>query len=147
MCMTGKLKKLFRLTRLEKWALVEACLYLMLSCVVIKLIPFRRISSYLGKHMAISSEEINRSDEKVVSVVRQSVLRARSHLPWKSACLPKAMTAKFMLRRRGITSTLYMGVNKKETGELSAHAWLQVGGLIVTGGSDKQYFTVVASFA
>lgn len=148
MSMTGKPKKFFRLARLEKWVLVEACLYLTLSCVVIKLIPFRWISSYFGQHMSISSDdEVNGVDEKVVSVVRQSVLRAQYHLPWKSVCLPVAMTAKFMLGRRGIKTTLYMGVKKGELGKLSAHAWLRAGELIVMGELEKEDFTVVASFA
>lgn len=147
MCMTGKMKKFFRLSRLEKWVLVEACLYLALSIVVIKLVPFRRISSYLGKHMAVSSEKMNQDEERIVNLIRLAILRVSTHLLWKSACLPLAMTAKFMLGRRGIETTLYMGVKMKESGKLSAHAWLRAGEFFVTGGSDKQYFTIVASFS
>jgi hypothetical protein len=48
-----------------------------------------------------------------------------------------------MLRRRGIRSTLYLGVARDP---ITAHAWLRVGALNVTGGQDVARYAVVASF-
>jgi len=60
-------------------------------------------------------------------------------------CFPQALAATLMLRRRGIRSTLYLGVDPHR--DLDAHAWVRVGGLIVTGGPDEARFVVVSTFA
>ena len=73
-----------------------------------------------------------------------------SYTPWESACLAQAFAAKAMLRCRGITSTLYLGLAKNEQGGQSgllAHAWLRSGSLILTGEPGKDQYTVVATFA
>jgi hypothetical protein len=50
-----------------------------------------------------------------------------------------------MLRRRGIHSTLYLGVDRA-TG-FDAHAWVRVGRVIVTGAPEHRRFSVVSTFA
>jgi hypothetical protein len=50
-----------------------------------------------------------------------------------------------MLRRRGIPSTLYLGVDPDRG--YDAHAWVRVGPLVVTGTPATQRFVVVTSFA
>lgn len=52
-----------------------------------------------------------------------------------------------MLRRRQIPSTLYLGVAKKEDGDLNAHAWLRTGDAIILGGGGLERFSVVSTFA
>jgi hypothetical protein len=69
---------------------------------------------------------------------------AARRAPWRSECLEQAIAAKAMLRRRGIASTLYLGMARDP---VTAHAWLRVGDLNVTGGRDVDRYTVVASFA
>ena len=67
--------------------------------------------------------------------------------PWNSNCFPQALTAKYLLRRAGIPSTLYMGVTFKAEGSaLQGHAWLRCGPLNVTGGANNDEFGAVASF-
>src|SRR5512135_610321 len=47
--------------------------------------------------------------------------------PWMNAlCLPRALAAHAMLRRRGIASRLCLGV-ARDRGELAAHAWVEIG--------------------
>ena len=47
-------------------------------------------------------------------------------------CLPQAIAAHQMLKRRGIPSTLLLGVAHEDS-KMIAHAWVTVGDLIVTG--------------
>ena len=58
--------------------------------------------------------------------------------PWESKCLVRALTAAYMLKRRGFSGTLYMGV-KMNDGKMAAHAWLRCGDLFVTGGTGFGY--------
>lgn len=63
----------------------------------------------------------------------------------KAPCLPRALAAQAMLRRRGIASRLCLGVTR-EGQKLSAHAWLELGQNIVTGAEAAPRFTRLVEF-
>jgi hypothetical protein len=66
--------------------------------------------------------------------------------PWINAlCLPRALAAHAMLRRRGIASRLCLGV-ARDGGELTAHAWVEIGNDKIVGGSQADAFTRLAEF-
>jgi hypothetical protein len=67
--------------------------------------------------------------------------------PWmQAACLPRALAAQAMLRRRGVASRLCLGVAREGT-ELSAHAWLELGqDLIIVGEAQAPRFTRLVEF-
>ncbi len=81
-------------------------------------------------------------------------------LPLRRRCLTQAIAAKLMLQRRGVSSTLRLGLGRipivtSSSGTDSsgtdpfkgivAHAWLSVGGSIILGGDEADY-RIVASF-
>jgi hypothetical protein len=66
--------------------------------------------------------------------------------PWMNAlCLPRALAAYAMLRRRGIASRLCLGV-ARDRGALSAHAWVEIGDDKIVGGAEAGGFTRLAAF-
>ncbi|MEO1800116.1 MAG: lasso peptide biosynthesis B2 protein, partial [Cyanobacteria bacterium J06629_2] len=69
------------------------------------------------------------------------------YTPWQSKCLVQAIAAKRMLQSRKIVSTLYLGVTRNSHQSLEAHAWLRSGQMYLTGGREREEFTVVATFA
>jgi hypothetical protein len=82
-------------------------------------------------------------------MIGRAVRSAAANTPWKSVCLPQAVAGQWMLKRRRIAATLYLGVAKKDADpeQLAAHAWLRCGDAILTGTAGHRQFTVVASFA
>jgi Transglutaminase-like superfamily len=52
-----------------------------------------------------------------------------------------------MLRRRGLSATVQLGLAKDGHGVLKAHAWSRCGELPVTGVDAAQGFTAVAVFS
>ena len=66
-------------------------------------------------------------------------------MPWTNKCLEQAFAAKMMLRRRGLSNTLYLAVARDIT--LEAHAWVRSGSVCVTGQADFDRYTIVARFA
>ena len=69
-----------------------------------------------------------------------------SAAPWmKAPCLPRALAAHAMLRRRGIASRLCLGV-ARDGGAFGAHAWVEVGAAKLVGGGEAEAFTRVAQF-
>ena len=69
--------------------------------------------------------------------------RAASITWWRSMCLEKALAGKWMLRRRGIPSTMYVGMARQGEG-FTAHAWLVGEGQILTGAGKTVYATLAA---
>jgi hypothetical protein len=66
--------------------------------------------------------------------------------PWMRAlCLPRALAAQTMLRRRGIASRLCLGV-ARHGGAMEAHAWVEIGSNKIVGGAEAQRFTRLAEF-
>jgi hypothetical protein len=65
---------------------------------------------------------------------------------WMEAkCLPRALAAQAMLRRRGIASRLCLGV-AREGQSLSAHAWLELGQQMIVGEGPQPRFTRLVEF-
>jgi hypothetical protein len=60
-------------------------------------------------------------------------------------CLPRALATQAMLRRRGIANRLCLGV-ARDSGELAAHAWIEVGNKKIVGGDETRGFTRIAAF-
>lgn len=60
---------------------------------------------------------------------------------WESKCLVRALTAQKLLKKKGIPTTLYLGV-KTEDGKMVAHAWIRTGKMYVTGGNGEGYAMV-----
>jgi hypothetical protein len=66
--------------------------------------------------------------------------------PWmKTQSLPQALAAHAMLRRRGISSRLCIGV-AREGSALATRAWVEVGENKIVGGRDVGGFTRLAEF-
>ncbi len=131
----------------DKWLFVQAYAGLGVSWVLIHTLPFRWIAAHLGVCMNASPDAISPEQAAIARRVSWAVRRASQLTPWPSVCLPQAITAKALLRRHGITSTLYLGATFNETQSLMAHAWLRCGGLYVTGGPGHEHYGVMASFA
>jgi hypothetical protein len=138
----GSSRRLRRLASRDGALAAEAVAWLALARVAVVVLPFRVLSRRLGLRKGETPTTVAASP--VSSRVGWAVAAAARRTPWRSKCLEQAIAAKAMLRRRGIESTLYLGVVREP---VAAHAWLRVGELNVTGGQDVSRYAVVASFA
>ena len=138
------LKKLIGLSRNDKKLLLEATITLFWVKLMVMLIPLRWYAKVLGVEHTISPEELY--ENEIIFKISMAIARGRKAFPWKTMCLCEAVTAKIMLTRRKVVSTLYLGV-AKENGALIAHAWLRCGTGYVTGKRGMEKFTVVSTFA
>jgi hypothetical protein len=89
------------------------------------------------------------ADEQAYLLVKRITWAAEKWIrliPLKNECLVKAATVKYMLRRRKIGSTLSLGVKKGPGRDLSVHAWLRCGSLIVTGEENNTLFEVIGIY-
>jgi len=140
-----RLRLFLRLPAADRRLLVEAVLGLARAGFLLRVLRFSRLSHSLGRHMAESPTEEAAALTAEARRVRWAVETAARNLPWKPVCLPQAVAATRLLRRRGIASTLYLGIDR--AANYDAHAWVRVGKLIVTGGPSPDRFSVVSRFA
>lgn len=142
--------KWFKLDWSQRKVLFEAAGKLIIAHLAIHILPFRWISPRLGKLEMDSREKtIIQEQQKEVRQVGWAVKVCARYFPWDAKCLAQAVTGKWMLQRRGIPSTLYMGVERVDEGDkwLEAHAWLSCGTDIITGEQHHERFTVLAAFS
>ena len=138
-----------RRSRTERWLLLEAFILLGVARLLVLTIPFRRLAGSLGQHMHESGPEIDPTALHNARLIGQAVRSAANYTPWQSVCLPQAVAGQWMLKRRRIAATLYLGVAKDltKTEQLAAHAWLRCGDTILTGGPNHKNFTVLSTFS
>ncbi len=119
----------------------EAMLLLVLAKFLIDHLRFGRWRHMLGK-MEKTAASLP-LDPKAIRPIIVAIYRATARLRGEYVCLPRAMAVQWMLRRRGIVSTLVFGIARDlKMGSLhDLHAWVEVGGTIVIGDMPEKDFT------
>lgn len=128
-----------RLSSINRGLLSEATVALFTAWRRSRL-PFRDLADELGGLMtpgtpAASPAALSPDQARTVSGIGWAIRTAAPWMPFRARCLQQAIAARAMLARRGIGSVLHLGVgDKKGCGtKLIAHAWLDTGGIKVTG--------------
>jgi hypothetical protein len=139
----SRLLKFWSLPRREKQFFCEAGMLLLLSTLSVKAIAFRRIDSFLRARWNDNTPDAFNAADDDIELVKLSLSRMASLLPWKTLCLSRSIAEFIMLRRRGIPAVMYMGVKFLENSSLHAHAWVHTGRDLTEGNSDNSAFTPV----
>lgn len=132
--------------RLHRLRVVEAAAAMTLASVMLRLLPFRMVVRLVGGVENGHPAGMAATDPVAVAV-GHAIRAAARRLPWKPVCLPQALAASLMMRRRAIPSHLCLGVQCKD-GAIAAHAWLTVGGPsggVVCGGAGADGMVPIAA--
>lgn len=127
--------------------LMEAFLFLGIARLLMLYIPFKRLAKMMGTHGYETSCEAQPESISMKRQLKHAVFRARSRAWWKSECLVRALALGWMLRRRKIPYTIYLGVGKDEKDQMIAHAWIRSGHYWMSGEEQREKFTVVSIFS
>lgn len=112
--------------------------------ICILTVPMKRLKTFMGTLNEESDQEETAERYRQVAKISNAVMRVCGHTPWKSKCFVRALTAQYLLKKKRIPSTLYLGVGV-DGNDMKAHAWIRSGKCYLTGGSGEGY-TVVAKF-
>jgi hypothetical protein len=137
----------FKLPFPLKILFLEAVLLLAYFRFLILHKQFGDISDKLGRHKEETDFTNDAEKRNKILNIKYVIACASKHTPWQSKCLVQAFTAKTMLKKRNIRSTVYLGVAKDKNGEMIAHAWTRCGEIYVTGGNGHNHFTVTGFFS
>ena len=87
--------------------------------------------------------EATADDAQLVQQIGYIVPRVANRLPWRADCLVQAMAAQHWLANKGIAATITIGVDKSDRLGFEAHAWLNYGDVVVTGGQISSYTVMI----
>ena len=131
--------------------IAEAVVCLLVARLAVVMLPFPKLARRLGRF--VPPDEARRlgagataREAQAAAEVGWAVTRAARYVPFKAVCLPQAMAAQGMLRRRGIASVMHFGASKGDVKPLDAHAWLDAAGVEVTGYPIAKGFAEIACF-
>jgi hypothetical protein len=124
----------------RRMLVVEAIVWLLLARLALIFVPFPRLARRFGTFVPPSDTRALQARDRISQEQTQfaedtgwAVTRAARYVPFKAVCLPQAMAAHVMLKRRGVASVLHFGAGKGQDKPLDAHAWLDAAGVEVTG--------------
>jgi len=141
----NELNRYHRLPKSRRLLLWEALSALALARFAMVFLPFKRIAAWLGTPGTESPWNATAEQVQVATEIGWAVSCLARRVPWDSRCLARALAATWMLRRRGLESTVCFGADRRESDEFVAHAWLRFGPCLVTGGIGHEQFKTLTS--
>lgn len=131
-----KLHKFFALSLPDRRLLIRSVCLVGLVRTGLWLLPFRVLWRLLAKFEPQSSAA-PAAEPMAVKRICWAIRLTSRYIP-SASCLTQALAAKVLLRRRGHAAKLRIGVAKGNAGNFEAHAWIEVDGRAVIGGSDSR---------
>lgn len=130
-----KISRFVRLSSDRRILLVEAATLLLAARVALAVCPFRFLRRGLGTFEPPSAGTAGAAKENIALAlqVRWAIALTTRHLPFEAVCLPQAIAAQLLLRRRRVASLMHLGVALANERKLQAHAWLEAAGIGITG--------------
>jgi hypothetical protein len=119
----------------------EAAVTLLLARMAVRVIPAARVFAWANR----PPRRIRRFATDEIDWVLWAIDAAAAKFGKETPCLPRALATHSMLRRRGITSRVCLGV-AREQDKLAAHAWVEVGENRAVAGPGAGAFTRLTEF-
>jgi hypothetical protein len=139
----NRMARLFKLAALpwpEQRLYLKTALWLIAVKAGLLLFGFNRLRRFLEwrSHPASSAADGGEMTQIVVVIQRISAFLA----PVRIDCLPQALVGLRLMRQKGFTVQMKIGVLKNHGDRLCAHAWLEYQGRVVLGDlTDLHQFT------
>lgn len=140
LCSIRLLRRFSRLDYRRRRLLAEAVGGLVAARFALLFLSFPRLARRLGTLVSPTDPRVLETEKAaspsqigIAEDIGWAVTRAARYTPFKAVCLPQAITAHTMLRRRGVASVMHFGAAMDESKPLDTHAWLDAAGVEVTG--------------
>ena len=113
--------------------------------------PFTRYSRWLGEIEPASGRAVCQASEAEIKRARaigKAVDRAARLSFWDSECMPRAMATCQLLREEGIdyVATIGARLTSEDKNPMLAHAWVSVGGVVVSGEANHDQHAPLVHF-
>ena len=117
---------------------LEAAFALLHARVMLLLVPFQKLAGRWGTLAPVGDPRLATTPlspdlQQIARDIGWAVTAIATVMPFKAMCMQQAVAAHAMLARRGVSGVMHYGAGHDEKGVLIAHAWLEAGGVKVTG--------------
>jgi hypothetical protein len=126
-----RIRKFLRLPLSDQGLLLQSFTLLASITLGLRVLPFQLVAATLGSLASRSS--VRRTGQVPAERVAWAVRIASHYLP-AADCLSRALATRTLLKRRGYTAKIYIGLSRAAKGQLEAQAWVESEGAIVMGG-------------
>ena len=134
-----------RLGRANWLTLAEAFAALAIASAAIRVVPFRRLVGAMAADVGRAAPDSEVRD-RMVARCRWAVQLWSNRVPWRSVCFQRGLALHWMLRRKGIASTLHYGVSLSGKKGLAAHVWLTLEGRVILGADVEEDYACLAVY-
>lgn len=145
-----KLVNTWHLPAKEKLWLLLLYPYSGLVRMAILLLPFQRLSPYLGHSLQNRqlSPLATESQQQLAWRIGKIIELVSHYTPWESKCFVQAVMARTMLGWYNIPYIMHFGAcrTKQQSEPMKAHTWVKVGRWIITGREGHKSFAIVGSY-
>ena len=126
----------------------EALFYLVLSRTLFALDPYRWIVRWMTR-LPGGPALAGAAESSTADAISRRLAALIQRFPALGGCVPHAMAAVAMLRRRHVRANVHFGVlrNPPSGRPLGAHVWITVGDIVVAGESVMSAFVELTPFA
>jgi transglutaminase superfamily protein len=122
----------------EQLILVQAWLLLLAMDLCLRLLPFRSVLASVNLFRARTEADERRLSPPLPRLI-WLVESAGRYVPVSATCLKQALVLSCLLGRRGVSTTIQIGVKTRD-GTFIAHAWLERQGRVIFGLSGKEQY-------
>lgn len=133
-----------RLPAVDRWLVLNALVVVTAMRLRLMLLPFRPGSG--SAQLSTRPLTVGPSPRRIAWAVEWA-----GEYFGRATCLARALAAGWMLRRRGFSSRISIGVDacqpRDRRSSLVAHAWLELGGEILVGGPDVARYTSLLTWS
>ncbi len=129
------LLKFIQLPAGDRILLLKTFILLGLIRLGLWLLPFQKLQGVLDHagHSSASDTKASTIRCSTVNKIVWAVDIGSRLMPGNVKCLARALTTQVLMRRRGYTPDLKIGVAKDQQNCLEAHAWVELQGYVVIG--------------
>ncbi len=127
----------------------EAIALLPLARLLVRFVKIGRWKHTLGASLSGAANQLGAAERlEIASQIGRSVERASWRMGGGTKCLPKAIVAMWMLRRRGIAARLVIAsvCKTQEHNADPLHAWVELQSTMIIGHCDRTLYHPLASF-
>lgn len=136
--------KFWRLDGADKRLVLQAMLALAVARIQLTRYSFEQLAARLE---AVPDLRAGTADARLLQRISYAIGAAAGYVPWRSDCFPQCIAARALLGKRGLASTIHLGVERVGESGLEGHAWLTCADTVVAGGGvDLDRFTELHRF-
>ncbi len=114
----------------------------MVAAACVALVPF----SMLAKVASRPPREVPGNIRvQQIGTICNAIMRSAHRMPFRAKCFEQGLAAVWLLRRRGVATTLHYGMAKQDE-KFVAHVWVMAGEMGVVGCENREEFHELARF-